>query len=181
MWWMSIQIFPVPLFTVLLMGFMIRTDMLICHVPSTSTQKMKSVMLSLVCCPCCWNTPDPYAKTRLLCIKLPVSRSNPYMHCHLFFGKASRTSWKRPWPGPGSWLPHAGEPRMEQNLYEFPLKIVFLGSHFSAEQVKCRPLDCELSRLLVCNRRPDNPQANPLPNTWVLNMTSSEEQQVFQE
>ena len=62
---------------------------------------------------------------------------------------------------------------MEQNLCEFPLS--FEGPHFSPELAKCKPLVGGLSRLWL-----DNPQA-ALPKTWGLNMTSSEEEQVFQE
>ena len=67
---------------------------------------------------------------------------------------------------------------MEQNLCEFPPNTALVGFQLNAELANCRPLGCELSRLLVCKL--DNPQAT-LPMTWDLNMTSSEEQQVVQE
>ena len=70
---------------------------------------------------------------------------------------------------------------MEQNLCEFPLNLALMGSQLHiTDLVNCRPLDCELSKPLVC--RLDNPNATLLPISWDLNiMTSSEEQNVWQE
>ena len=174
MWWMSSQILLVPLFTVLWWGSVdsSRADML-----SPPHKRWNQS-----CCP--WSA-APTAGTRQTHMQRPETygfivksyQSGTIQLQHLFFGKASRTSWKRPWLGLEGLPPQAGEPRMEQNLCEFPLSLE--GPHFNPELANnCKPLVCGFSKSLLC--RLDNPQAT-LPKTWDLNMTSSEEQQVFRE
>ena len=177
-WWMSSQILLVPLFTVLRWGFsefLNWADML--SPPHKNMLSPPHKRWNQSCCP--WSA-APTAGTRQTHMQRPETyrfnvksyQSVPIQLQHLFFGNASRTSWKRPWLGLEGFPPQAGEPRMEQNLCGFPLG--FEGPHFSPELANCRPLVCGLSRPWLY------PQAT-LPKTWDLNMTSSEEEQVFQE
>ena len=88
---------------------------------------------------------------------------------HLLFGNASRTSWKRLWPGL-VWPPHAGDPRIEQDLQ----KSTRLGLSLAPKRSAVGLRFVGLKGRFMC--MPDQPKAT-LPKAWALSITSSEERQ----